>query len=44
MSGKLYQGIFIPYSGKPEEVKLNIESGGIRRKLNCKGLQTLSIL
>ncbi|RHZ82146.1 hypothetical protein Glove_114g100 [Diversispora epigaea] len=36
MSSKLYQGIFIPYSGKPEEVELNIESGGIRRKLNCE--------
>ncbi|CAG8637683.1 18479_t:CDS:1 [Acaulospora morrowiae] len=36
MSSKLYQGIFIPYSGRPEEVELNIESGSIQRKLNCK--------
>ncbi|CAG8744759.1 11226_t:CDS:1, partial [Acaulospora morrowiae] len=36
MPRKLYRGIFIPYSGNPEVVKLNIESGGIRRKLNCE--------
>src|SRR6185312_8943624 len=36
MSSKLYQGIFIPYSGRPEEVEINIESGGIRQKLNCE--------
>lgn len=31
-----YQGIFIPYSGKPQEITINIESGDIRRKLNCE--------
>src|SRR6266542_4124355 len=36
MSNELYQGIFIPYSGRPEEIKINIESGDIQRKLNCK--------
>jgi hypothetical protein len=31
-----YQGILIPYSGKPQEIKINIESGDIRQKLNCE--------
>jgi hypothetical protein len=36
MSNDSHQGIFIPYSGKPEEIKINIESGDIRWKLNCE--------
>ena len=36
MSNELYQGIFIPYSGRPEEIKINNESGDIWQKLNCK--------
>ncbi|RIA87910.1 hypothetical protein C1645_877756 [Glomus cerebriforme] len=36
MTSESYQGIFIPYSGKPEEIKINIESGDIRQKLNCE--------
>ncbi|GBC08426.1 hypothetical protein RclHR1_00810018 [Rhizophagus clarus] len=31
-----YQGIFVPYSGKPQEININIESGDIRQKLNCE--------
>ena len=30
MSSELHQGIFIPYVGKPEEIKINIESGDIK--------------
>ncbi|CAG8551642.1 12776_t:CDS:1 [Acaulospora colombiana] len=33
---KSYQGIFIPYTGRPQEITVNLESGGIRQKLNCE--------